>query len=131
MTGNKLLIGSVLVFVVALMLGGIYYPNSLLMSLADPSMSYVALRAVIVALLIVLLVTRPPRTYTVRMLIGIGSVVLAALSFGALFSYEVRLLDAAVFLEVAIIFALESLEVRTIHVKEKYLPPKRIPVKTT
>ena len=130
MTGNKPLIASVLIFVLALIYGGIYQSSSFLMSLADTSLPYMVLRGGVAVLLVILLLSKPPRSYLVRMTVGIASVVLATLSIGMLYSYEVRVFDAVVFLEVAIIFALEALEVRTIHVKEKYLPPKKINVRT-
>ena len=130
MTGNKPLIASVLIFVLALIYGGIYQSSTFLMSLADTSLPYMVLRGGVAVLLVILLLSKPPRSYLVRMTVGIASVVLAALSIGMLYSYEVRVFDAVVFLEVAIIFALEALEVRTIHVKEKYLPPRKITVRT-
>ena len=130
MTGNKPLIASVLLFVLALMYGGIYHSSSFLMSFVDASLSYMVLRGGVAALLVVLLLSKPPRSYLVRMVVGMASVIVAALSIGMLYSYEVRVFDAVVFLEVAIIFALEALEVRTIHVKEKYLPPRKITVRT-
>lgn len=130
MTGSKLLIGSVLLFVVALIMGSVYYTDTTVMSMADTSMAFTSLRVAVAGLLAVLLVTRPPRSYGIRVIMGTLAAALGALSVGLLFSYEMRLLDALVFLEVAIIFAVEALEVRTIRVKDRNQPPKRIAVRS-
>ena len=50
MTGNKPLIASVLLFVLALMYGGIYHSSSFLMSFVDASLPYMVLRGGVAAL---------------------------------------------------------------------------------
>lgn len=128
MTG-RILIGSTLLFVLVLILGGIYYPGSLAMNFADTSLVYTYLRVVIAILLVVLLVFPPPRSHAIRTVIGAWSIILGVLSFQLLFSYQMYLLDAIVFIEVAIIFAVEALETRrTIPVSKKHSPAKKIPV---
>lgn len=131
MTGSKLLIGSALLLVLAMLAGGIYFPQTALMSMADTSTAFMALRIAIAGVLVVLLVTRPPRSYGVRRAVGVLSVALGALSVSLLLQYEVRILDALVFLEVAILLAIEALEVRTIDIKQEHQPPRRIAVRTT
>ena len=80
MTGNKPLIASVLIFVLALIYGGIYQSSTFLMSLADTSLPYMVLRGGVAVLLVILLLSKPPRSYLVRMTVGIASVVLATMS---------------------------------------------------
>lgn len=132
MTGTKLLIGSTLLLIVALLLGGLYYPDSLLMSLINTSDPYFYIRGVIAVLLLSLLVTKPPRSRLLRTVIGAWSIVLGFVSIQSLFNYQLALFDALVFLEVAVIFAVEALETRvTIPVNKKPSQPHRIPVVTT
>lgn len=71
---------------------------------------YNVFRAAAVALLIVLLVTNPPRTLRVRALLAGGSAALLGLLAYQFSTYQLYLLDAFVFVELAIIFAIEALE---------------------
>lgn len=128
MTSGKTLVISTLLFVLLLLAGSIYFPDTFLMSLADTSPTYLFLRAAIVVLLISILVTKPPRSLMLRGMIGSWSFLLAVQAIEALFSYELRLLDGLVFLEVAIILAIEALETRQIPVTKKHTPARRIPV---
>lgn len=131
MAATKLLIAATLLLVVALLVGGIYYPESLLMSLTDTSDSYVAIRLTMAVLLLSLLLTKPPRSRLLRSVIGAWSIVLAVTSVQALLNYQLRLFDALVFLEVAVVFAVEALETRvTIPVEKKPSKRHRIPVAT-
>jgi len=132
MTNTKLLIGSTLLLVIALLLGAVYYPDTLIMSLTDTSLSYTIIRIIVALLLLSLLITKPPRSYALRAVIGGWSMILAYVSFTSLFSYQLRLFDALVFLEIAIIFAIEALETRvTIPVDKRPSEQYKIPVATT
>lgn len=128
MTSGKTLVISTLLFVLLLLAGSAYFPHTFLMSLADTSVTYMFLRVAIVGLLISILVTKPPRSLMLRGMIGGWSFLLAVQAIDALFSYELRLLDGLVFLEVAIILAIEALETRQIPVTKKHTPTRRIPV---
>lgn len=129
MTVHKLLIGITLLGVLGLAAGSVYSPDTLLMSLADTGPLYAVLRGIIAVLLVALLVTDPPRSHALRLAIGIWGVVLAGLSLQLLFAYQLHLLDAIVFMEVAIIFGIEALETRrSIPVNQKHSPAKKIPV---
>lgn len=130
MLAHKSLIGLLLILVIALLIGGIYYPGSFMMSLAGTDTLYSLIRGAIVVLLIGLLVTNPPRSYVLRAIIGVWSVLLAATSVQLLYSYRVNILDAIVFIEIAIIFAIEALETRrrTIPVSKKHSPARKIHV---
>lgn len=128
MSSGKTLIISTLLFVLLLLTGSIYFPQTFLMSLADTSVTYQVLRAAIVILLVSILVTKPPRSLKLRSMIGAWSFLLAIQAVESLLSYHLRLLDGLVFLEVAIILAIEALETRQIPVTKKPSPAKRIPV---
>ena len=128
MTSGKIFVILTLLFVLLMFTGGIYFPNTIEMSLADTSFAYTILRAGIIALLISILVTKPPRSLALRGMIGSWSFLLFVQAVEALLSYELRLLDGIVFIKVAIILAIEALETTQIPVSKKYSPPKRIPV---
>ena len=128
MSSGKTLIISTLLFVLLLLAGSVYFPQTFLMSLADTSVTYQVLRVAIVLLLVSILVTKPPRSLKVRAMIGGWSFLLAVQAVEALFSYQLRLLDGLVFLEVSIILAIEALETRQIPVTKKPSPARRIPV---
>jgi hypothetical protein len=131
MTLGKMIVALTIVFVTLLFIGGIYYPNTLEMSLADTTMPYTILRGVIILLLISILVTNPPRSLVLRGIIGAWSLILAGESLQIFYNYEVRLLDAIVFMQVATILGIEALETRQIPVSKKYSPPRRITVTST
>lgn len=128
MSSGKTLVISTLLFVSLLFAGSIYFPNTFLMSLADTTPTYLFLRGAIIVLLISILVTKPPRSLKLRGMIGAWSFLLGLQAIEALFSYELRLLDGLVFMEVAIILGIEALETRQIPVTKKHTPPRRIPV---
>ena len=126
----KFLIAVTLMFVSALLIGGMYYPNSFAMIMADTSTMFTALRAVICVLLFGLLVTNPPRSLALRTSVGVGSLFLLGITVYQLMNFQMFILDAIVFVEVAIIFAIEAFESRrvSIPVREKRSTIQRIPV---
>lgn len=128
MTTGKTLLISTLLFVTLLYVGGIYFPNTFLMSLADTSHTYTFLRGAIIVLLLSILITNPPRSFALRAMIGSWSFLLAIQSVEVLFSYKLRLLDSLVFMEVAIILGIEALETKQIPVIKKPSPARRVPV---
>lgn len=128
MSSGKTLVIFTLMFVAMLFVGSIYFTDTLLISLADTSPTYQLLRAAIVVLLISILVTNPPRSLKLRSMIGAWSFLLGLQAIESLFSYQLRLLDGILFLEVAIILAIEALETRQIPITKKPSPAKRIPV---
>lgn len=128
METSKWLIGSTLAFVVALFAGGIYYPDTLIMSFAETGSLFTWLRGIMIVLLLSLLVTNPPRSKALRSILAVWAVVLGWLGLSQMYMYELNPLDAAVFLELSIIFAIEALEARQIPVHKKPTIPKKISV---
>lgn len=110
MNTSKMLISWTLVLVGVLLIGGLYFENSLLMAFAGSGAAYTALRVVIIALLIGLLITNPPRTHLFRTMLGVWAIALATVAGQLLLTYQLHLLDAILFIEVAIIFGIEALE---------------------
>lgn len=133
MSIHKFLIATTFMIVSALLIGGLYYPDSFAMNLADKSLMFAVLRAVLGVLLVGLLVTDPPRSLILRSVIGTTSVLLVIISTYLLLNFQMFLLDAVVFLQVAIIFGIEALETRriVIPVREKRSAVQKIPVYTS
>lgn len=128
----KFLIASTLVFVSALLIGGIYFPGSFAMYLASTAMTFTVLRAVVAVLLIGLLFTNPPRSLALRSIVGFTSVFLFVMNAYLVMNFQMFLLDAVVFLQVAILFGIEALESRrtVIPVREKRTAAHKVPVYT-
>ncbi len=128
----KFLIASTFIFVTALLVGGLYYPGSFAMNLADTTTTFAALRAVVAVLLVGLLITNPPRSIVLRSIIGVTSLLLVSISTYLVMNFQMYVLDAVVFLQVAIIFGIEALESRriVIPVREKRTEVHKIPVYT-
>lgn len=127
---SKLLIGLTLVLVSILLIGGLYYPGTLLMGFAGTTAAYAFIRGAIILLLLGLLVTQPPRSRLFRAMLGTWSVALAVLAGQLLLTYQIYLLDAVMFVEIAIIFAVEALETSTEPVTKKVPVRKSIAVVT-
>lgn len=129
----KFLIATTFMFVTALLVGGLYYQDSFAMNLADTSLNFAVLRAILGVLLIGLLVTNPPRSLPLRSIVGFTSILLVVMSVYLVMNFQMFLLDAVMFLQVAIIFGIEALETRrtVIPVREKRSAVQKIPVYTT
>lgn len=79
----------------------------------DYGMAYNALRVAILVLLMTLLFVRPPRPVAMRLFLGAAGVMLHVGALYLLFSYSLSMLDAFVFMAVAVVFAVEALEPET------------------
>lgn len=107
---KKLLIVGTIILTTALLVSGVYFPNYPLMWLASTSTGYEVVRAGLIAVLTVLLVSNPPRAVHFRIFLAVCAGVLGISTLGLLLSYNMNLIDAVVFMEIAIIFAIEALE---------------------
>jgi hypothetical protein len=110
MSARTLLTGSTLLITTALLIGGIFYPNDFFMHFAASSPLYTVLRISIIAILVGLLLTNPPRAVAFRTIVASWAALLGALSINLLVTYQVNLFDIVVFLELAVIFSIEALE---------------------
>lgn len=128
---NRLLIGATLGLVVAMLLSAVLGPDAVLSQLMDTSTAYQTIRGGIALLLIGLLVTYAPRSNVFRLMLGVWALALATTALQLLFTYQMNILDAIVFAELAIIFGIEALETRSIPVKKPHIPAHRIPVTTS
>lgn len=71
------------------------------------------LRVGIFILLMALLVTDPPRSHKMRVLSAVASVLMLCMCGSQLFAFNTFLVDAFIYLELAIVFAIEALEFTT------------------
>ncbi|MBL8160287.1 hypothetical protein JNJ66_07585 [Candidatus Saccharibacteria bacterium] len=107
---KQLMILLTLVITAAMLISGVFFPDSPLMWLGSTAPEYAGLRGGIIAMLIVLLCTKPPRALWLRSLLLAVAVALAGASLVQAMNYQLQLFDAALFIEVAIILAIEALE---------------------
>jgi hypothetical protein len=111
---EKAVYGGGALIALALIAGSMFIPTSFIMVLASTSLVANIARAIVVALMVALIVTNPPRSLIFRR-------VLAAASFG--FGYwalmhtlsgTIQLADSVLYLVAAISFAIEALEVNVV-----------------
>lgn len=107
---KKTLIAATILLTISLMVCGIYYPTFPVMLFAGGSLSLEITRGVLVVLLSILLFSNPPRALLLRYGIGMAGVALMLANGILLFNYNINILDAILFLEVGVIFVIESLE---------------------
>ncbi len=84
--------------------------DSLLSVFWSSAIEYQVTRVVLVSLLLGLLFTTPPRSMRFRMALGLVAGALFCGSAAMLLGYQMRILDAVMFIQIAIIFAIEALE---------------------
>jgi len=111
---ETLIIGTML-FTAVLLFGGIYFPNSPLMWLASTSLWFEIIRAGLIVMLGILLFSKPPRALYLRCAFGAIALVLGIVTVMFLVTYKINLIDAVVFIEIAVIFCLEALEATEEH----------------
>lgn len=83
------------------------------MSFANAGLQDTILRVFIVIGLVVVLVSRPPRSAKVRFLLGVLSSVILVGTCASMVDYRIGLLDTALYAQASIILALEAIETQT------------------
>lgn len=111
---RTLIIGTLLL-TTTLLIGAVYYPDSPLMWLAGTTLRFEIARGIVLAALIAILVTTPPRAVYFRYMLGAASLILGVGSIVMMFQYTLPIIDAIVFFESAIILAIEALEMSYQH----------------
>lgn len=107
---KKTLIVGTILLTASLLIGGVYHPNFPLMWLAGTSIEIQAIRAGLIVILGVLLFSNPPRMLYFRFAIAAVAAVLSIATVELLVTYQINLIDAVVFMEIAVIFGIEALE---------------------
>lgn len=89
---------------------GLIAPDSSVMWLASTSTNFALLRAVLMFVLLVLLLTNPPRNVYMRVMIGMFSLALMAWSLDSTYNNHMKLVDTLSLLPVSIVAGLDILE---------------------
>ncbi len=115
---KRLLIIVTTLLVCAMLFDGLYYKDAPLMWLASSSLEFTFIRVTLVAVLLSLFLSSPPRSVHFRMFLAGFAAILLVSTIGLSISYAINLLDTVIFTEVAIIFLIESLEADQVTVKQ-------------
>jgi hypothetical protein len=115
---KKLLIIATTLLVCAMLFDGLYQKDAPLMWLAATTLNYAYMRAALVVVLVMLLVTSPPRSANFRTFLAAFSSALFIGTVALSYWYAIELLDAIIFLEVSIICMIEALEASPVRVKK-------------
>jgi hypothetical protein len=102
-------IGSFLI-AVTLIFGGVYFPQSFIMSFVASSAWMVIARGIVALLMIGLVVTNPPRSKTFRIILAAASVSMLGWAIGYFTSGTIQFADSILFFHAALSFALAALE---------------------
>lgn len=96
----------------AFLLAGTYlFPASPIMWLAGMSLAYTIFRLVMVAMLVTVIFTTPPRKMFIRFAMGVLAAVLVSWGVALMLQGSYKLLDMILFVELGIAFGLGALEV--------------------
>lgn len=107
---KKILITATLLLITTLFVGGIYYQDNPLMWLASTTNEFAYLRGAIIFTLVVLVISNPPRGLFFRASMMTLSAFIGVVVFTQLDQYQIQIVDAIVMCEVAILLAIEGLE---------------------
>lgn len=115
---TKHLIALMSIFMAAwLLANGLLLPDGFVMSFASAGIVHSVLRAVVIIGLVAVLVSRPPRSARVRLFLAALSAMLFAGSCAAVLNYQIGILDVLLYSQVAIILAIEAIEIQTAPVR--------------
>ena len=110
MNTKKILIYATSIIVGAMLFSGLYDPNSPLMWLASSTNEYAYMRVALIAVLVSLLITNPARSRYFRTFLASFAAALFASTLFLVNAFTIELVDAIIFIEVAIIFMIEAIE---------------------
>lgn len=107
---KKTLIVGTILLTTTLLVSGTYFPNSPIMWLAGASLGFEIIRAGLIIILAILLFSHPPRALYFRYTIGAIALALCIATVALAVDYKINLFDMIIFIETAIIFGIEALE---------------------
>jgi hypothetical protein len=99
---DRLVMGLSLLAISTLIFFGIVDPNSPAMWLASTSQTFTYIRIAMAAVLVALLITRPPRNHLFRIFVGVFSAILAYWSLRATYMNQMAFLDTMTILTFSI-----------------------------
>lgn len=107
---KQLLIVGTILLLAAMMIGAQFTGDNLLSVVWSSAIEYQVVRFILIAMLLGLLFSTPPRSARFRTVLAIVSAALLGGSAVLLLNYQMYALDAVVFIEIAIILAIEAIE---------------------
>lgn len=125
---KKSLIVGTAALVTALLVGGIFNPNSMLMWFASTSFELTLVRGAILVALALLFFTDPPRGMGFRASILMFAAFLGVVAISSMQAFYVGVVDSIVFVQVAILLAIEGLEVGPAAAKQQKEAPDDVAV---
>lgn len=95
---------------ILLLLGGLFFKDNIIMWMAATSELYSVIRGGLIAVLLSLLLTTPPRSLSFRIFFGILAITTAALTLSLTYTNNMNFLDSLLFMSASILFSLAALE---------------------
>ena len=113
---KQLLVITSLLLTLWLLVAGLWYRSDFIMSFADIGTTHTILRGIVVTGLLIIFLSKPPRSSVVRVILGALSTIILVGAFGSMVDYQVGPLDALLYMQVSILLAIEAIEPHPIKV---------------
>lgn len=107
---NRVIVWSAFFASLLLLLGSLFVPDSAIMWLASTSRDMNIVRFCLMALMLLVLLSQPPRSLAARNLLGVSAILFASIALVHLMNGSVKVMDPLVFLMASVVLALEALE---------------------
>src|SRR5487761_1418975 len=111
--GKTLLVLSMLSLVI-LIIGTSLFPNSTLFWLASDNGNYQIIREVLVVLLFMQIITKPPRNVVLRFMAGIVAISVSAWAIESTYNYHMMFLDSLSIIGSALAIGITALERKSV-----------------
>jgi hypothetical protein len=121
---DKAVYGGGALIALALIAGSVFIPTSFVMVLASTSLVANIARVFMVALMLALIVTNPPRSEVFRTILGTASFGFGYWALMHTLSGTIQLADSVLYLVAAIAFAIEALEINVVEELPKKIKDK-------
>lgn len=105
-----------------LLYNGIFQTDTFLMSFANSGPVHTVIRITVLIGLAVVLISKPPRSAPVRLILGSLSSVVLMGACVSIMDYHIGVLDALLYLQVSIILAMEAIEDKKAPVRFPQIP---------
>jgi hypothetical protein len=124
---KHLIIAGTIALVAGMLVGPHVNSDALFAELWSSTLEYDIVRVILIATLLGLVFSKPPRSTSFRALLGVMAGILVASAAAMLLQYQMKLLDVVVFVQVAIIFLIEAAETSPhdeVTFKKQHLAPQ-------
>lgn len=107
---KRILIAGIAFFLLAVIIETAAAQSNLIQAFASTEPAMQVIRLALIGLLMGLFFTSPPRSIYFRIVLGLGSIFLSIGSIALLLEHYMLVLDVIIFVEIAIIFAIDAIE---------------------